>query len=229
MTSNTSISSSPWLKTMAPHSKIACATRLLPPLVVTQRASQLLNALTVVLLAAFGYGCATPALWHGTAARQWRLSSPDQVLLFTSTNQQPDVAVVFTQFSANNGSPKSRCVVWCLGEPPTHLIIGTNAVRQFTSSLSGSRAVPLVRAGEAPPAPLATTPGHAVWSSPDEELTVHIEGVPPGPFTLPTAHERARTALRVVGLPFAVAADAVIGLGAIIVWAGPGLGAGAGP
>ena len=229
MTSNTSISSSTRKKTMAPHAHSACATRLLPLLVVAHGASRLLNALTVVLLAAFGCGCATPALWHGTAARHWRPGSPDQVLLCTSTNQQPDVAVFFTQSAATKGLTESRCVVWCLGQPPTRLLIGTNAVRQFTNSLSRTQTVPLILAGETPPAPPATTPSHAVWSSTNHQLTVHIEGLPPGPFALPASHQRTRVALRVLVLPFALATDAVIGLGAIFVWAGPGLGAGAGP
>jgi len=187
------------------------------------------NILSVVFLAVLTSGCATPALWKGTKSRAWSPSTPDQVVLITNTNHQRAVAVFFRQFATVGTTSTSRNVGWRLGEAPGDLALTSRAIGQLTNSCGECRSVPLFLAGGVPADASSQSLGYAVWDSTDQQLTLCLDGYPAGPYGLPTTLTAPRTAMRVLGMPFAVAADAVIGLGAILVWTGPALGAGVGP
>jgi hypothetical protein len=187
------------------------------------------NLLSLVLLAALAGGCATPALWKSTARREWKPSTPDQVVLITNTNHQRAVAVFFCQVARVEGTTTSRDVGWRLGQSPKELALTPRAIGQLTNSCGEFRSVPLFLAGGVPPDASSQSPGYAVWNSTDQQLTVYLDGYPCGPYLLPTTQTDQHTAMRALGMPFALAADAAIGLGAIIWWIGPGFGAGAGP
>jgi hypothetical protein len=180
--------------------------------------------LSLVLLAALACGCATPALWKSTDRRAWKPLTPDQVVLITSTNHQRAVAVFFRQFATVGTTSTSRNVGWLLGQSPGELALTPRAIGQLTNSCGEVRSVPLFLAGSVLTDASSQSPGYAVWNSTDQQRTVYLGGYPCGPYLLPTTQTNPRTAMRFIGMPFA--ADAAIGLRAIMVWAGPGFGAG---
>lgn len=190
---------------------------------------QLSNLLALVLLAALASGCATPALWKSTACREWKPMTPDHVVLITNTNRQRAVAVFFRQIATVGTTSTSRNVGWLLGQSPGELALTPRAIGQLTNSYSELRSIPLFLADAVPTNASSQSSGYAVWNSPDQQLAVYLDGYPCGPYLLPTTQIEKRTAMRVLGMPFAVAADAVIGLGAITWMAEPMFVAGAGP
>lgn len=171
---------------------------------------QLGNLLFLVLLAALACGCATPALWKCTARREWKPVAPDQVVLITDTNHQSAVAVLFRQVAAVGKTNTFRNVGWRLGQPPAELAHTPRTIRQLTNSCGEFAPVPLFLAGAVPANTSSQAPGYAIWNSIDQQLTVCLDGYPCGPYILPTTQTDRRTALRVLGMPFAVAADTAI-------------------
>jgi hypothetical protein len=138
---------------------------------------------------------------------------PSEVLLIETAGQPPDAAVLFDQWSAS--SREYRAVAYLLSQSPTNLVIGSKAVKQFTDSLASSRSIPVFTVGNVPASVSAEPPGHAVWDATSEQLTIHLDGYPNGPFVLPTSQTARRTALRAAVAPLAVAADAAI-VGAVL-------------
>lgn len=190
---------------------------------------QLGNLFPLVLLAALACGCATPALMKSTTRREWKPMPPDQVVLITDTNHQRAVAVFFRQVATVGTTSTSRNVGWRLGQSPRELALTPRAIGQLTNSCGEFRTLPMVLAESVPTDASSQSPGYAVWNSTNQQLTVYLDGYPRGPYVLPTTQTNPRTVMRLLGMPFAVAADAALALGAITAWAGPGLGAGAGP
>jgi hypothetical protein len=164
---------------------------------------------SLLLLAALACGCATPALWKSTARREWKPITPDQVVLITTTNQQRAVAVFFRQFAILETPNTSRNVGWRLGQSPEELALTPRTIGQLTNACSELRSVPLFLADGVPDNASSESPGYAVWNWTDQQLTVHLDGYPRGPYLLPTTQTGQRTALRVIVLPFAIAADAI--------------------
>jgi hypothetical protein len=187
---------------------------------------QLGNLLFLVLLAALACGCATPALWKSTAGREWKPMAPDHVMLLTNINQQREVVVLFHQIAAVGKTNSLRIVGWRLGQSSGELAITPRAIDQLTNSCGQFAPVPLFLAGAVPANASSQAPGYAIWNSMDQQLTVYLDGYPCGPYLLPTTRTDRRTALRVLGLPFAVAADAAIVLISLSV---AGLGGPMGP
>ncbi len=180
------------------------------------------HILSLLLLAALACGCATPALWKQTAAREWKPWPPDELLLIHTTNQPPEIAVVCSQFTAGKMNREFRPVAWFLGHSPTNLVIGTAAITQFTNSLTAPQKIPLFT--DAIPADVsAAPPGYAVWNSTNRDLTLHLDGYASNPYPLPSTRTEQRTALRVIVLPFAVVADAAIALVVIMSMGGAGV------
>ena len=147
---------------------------------------QLGNLLALVLLAALACGCASPALWQSTSRREWKPITPDQVVLFTSTNQQRAVVVFFRQLSTVGTTNTSRNVGWRLGQSPEELALTTRAIGQFTNSCGELRSVPLFQTGNVPTDASSQSPGFAVWNSTDQRFTVYLDGYPCVPYLLPT-------------------------------------------
>jgi hypothetical protein len=167
--------------------------------------------LSPVFLAVIFCGCATPALWRGTAARSWYPNPPDQVVTFNATNDRPEVAIFFTQYSAPAKWSKVRPAVWCPNAPTNDLTTGVRDIHRLTNSWTEVRSLPLyyTNATDSPSA-AAGPAGHAVWCSTNRQLTLHLPGTATEPFALPACEEKTRVAARVIGLPFAVTADAAI-------------------
>jgi hypothetical protein len=155
-------------------------------------------------------GCATPALWKQTAAREWKPNPPDQVILVTDTNEQSDVVVVFRQFATWGSTGDSRDVGWCVSQSRREVALTKEAIGRLTNSACQRITVPMFFAEQEPRNAASLSAGYAVWHPMDQQLTVHATGVPAGPFTLPTSHQKRQTALRVCVLPVAVAADAAL-------------------
>jgi len=140
------------------------------------------------------------------------------------------VAVLFRQFAQVGATSKCRNVGWRVSQPPEQLALTPQAIGQLTNSCGGElQTIPMFLEGNVPPDTSSKSPGYAVWHSPYDQLTIHIDGLPPGPITLPTTQQPRQTATRIIVLPLAVAADTALALGAIMVMGAPGLGAGAGP
>lgn len=178
--------------------------------------------LALILLVAISCGCATPALWKHTAAREWEPGPPDQLMMINASNQPPEVIVLFRQYIVSNGKHGSRPVTWCLSQSPTNLIIGAQAITRFTNSLAASQTIPLFTDDTAPVEASSTPPGYAAWNSTNRDFSLHLEGQPCGPDTLPATHEDTRTAMRILVFPFAIATDAAITGAAILAIGGRG-------
>jgi len=175
---------------------------------------QALKLLALAVVTPLLCGCATPALWKHTAARNWRPgASPDQCFRITTVGHQ-DVLVVFHQ-SASRGGDKSgdRLVGWNLYQLPAELTVGADALRDLTNRCDQVEQIPMYPRDAVPAGVASTSPGYIVYNR-WIGFTVHLEGVPPGPFELPVSQEECRATARIIGTPFAVAADAVI-IGAI--------------
>lgn len=172
-------------------------------------------AVPATILTILTTGCATPALWKNTAAREWNPWSPDQLLLIETADQPPEVAVFFRQVNATANGPADRPVAWLPNQSPTSLIIGHKAITQFTNSLTAFRSIPLFTADTLPADVSSALPGYAVWSSANQNLTLHVDGQPGGPYPMPVTREKVRLAERLLVLPLAVAADGAIILGCL--------------
>ena len=173
-------------------------------------------------------GCATPALWKSTARREWKPSTPDQVVLRTNTNRQRAVAVISRQFATVGLKHTSRNVGWLPGQSPAELALTPLAIGQLTNFCGEFRSVPLFLMNSVPTHASSQSPGYPVWNAKEDQLTVCLGGYPGGPYLLPTTRTGRRTAMRILAMPLAVAADAAIGPGVITVWVGPTLGPGPG-
>ena len=173
------------------------------------------NGPALVLLAALASGCVTPALWQSTARREWKPNPPDCVVLMSNPNQQREVAVVFRQFAQVGATTESRRAGWYVSQSPEQLALTSQAIGQLTNSCGERQSIPMFVADNVPPDASCQSPGYAVWDSRDDQLTIHIDGLPSGPFTLPTTHQKRQTAARIIVLPLAIAADTAI-TGAVI-------------
>lgn len=171
-------------------------------------------SVSVAVIVISASGCATPALWKCTASRDWSPGSPDQILLITDTNQQRDVLVFFRQFDCRPESRDSRTVGWRLGQSPLSLAFKTNDITRITNAMVRCESIPIFDGEETPTSSTNLLSSYAIWHSLDQELTVHIEGIPAGPFTLPSSHQPSQPVLRACMLPVALSADAAL-IGAV--------------
>ncbi len=169
----------------------------------------------VVLLVALTPGCATQALWQHTAAHKWMPSLPIQVLVNTDTNHQPDVVILFCQVDSRGATNASRTVGWKVSQPPDQLALTPKAIRQLTNSCGGIQSVLVYTSDDISDYAAQLPLGFAVWNRTNAQITVHIKGKAPEPFTLPSTSQKQNTALRVGVLPVAIVGDAVtVGLAA---------------
>ncbi len=186
--------------------------------------SRRFTLLGLAALGLFSSGCATPALWKHTAARVWEPSSiPEQFLVTTRTGRQ-EVVVVFVQAATIAGKPKLRVLGWNLRASPAELSVGPRAVRHLTNMCERVQVMPVFANENTATNTLSSDAGYAVRGPSREKFIVHLEGIPPGPYELPTSAVTCRYFARVAVMPFAVATDAVI-VGTVLAAAG---GAGAG-
>ncbi len=155
-------------------------------------------------------GCATPALWKHTAARNWHPEPSGAQFLVANAAGQQDVIVVFRQSTVVGERIKYRVVAWNLRHPPSELAIGRKAVQQLTNACDQVRVMPSFCSDSIAAGATSTSPGYAVLEPLPCRFIVHLEGSAPGPFELPSSREKTRSAMRVVGLPLAVAADGAI-------------------
>ena len=184
------------------------------------------NALLLLPLAA-ATGCATPALWKHTAARNWYPEHRPDLFLAATTTGRLDLIVVFHQSAVVGDKTKQRLVAWNLSQPPSELTIGPHALRQLTNAYDRVQIVPSFTSDD-PITPRASsaTPGYVVTGPLRSQFTLHLDGFCPGPFDLPYTRQDTRVLERVAIMPFSVAADAAIV--AAVCCAGAGYG-GPGP
>jgi len=170
----------------------------------------LCRSLPIIVPLILTVGCATPALWKQTAAREWKPNPPDQVILITDTNQQRDVVVVFRQFATYGKSGESRGAGWCVSQPPDQVALTRETISRLTNSACQRETVPMFFAGQELPSEESLSAGYALWHSMEQQLTVHVPDLPTGPVTLPTSHQKRQTTARVCVMPLAIATDAAI-------------------
>jgi hypothetical protein len=153
-------------------------------------------------------GCATPALWRLTAAREWQPAlPPDQFLLITSAGQQ-DLFVLFHQTVKFGETSKDRLVAWNLKEPGTSLIIDPLAALSLTNSCDRFTVLEAFNDETTAMEMGSGNPGYVVLDAGGTMFAVHVEGLPSGPFALPTSHEKGKMGLRIGLAPLAIATDA---------------------
>ncbi len=155
-------------------------------------------------------GCATPALWKHTAARDWTPESYNARLFLASTNSEQDVIVVFRQSATVGKKLHYRLVAWNSSRPSSELAVGRKAVRQLTNSWEQVQILNCFPRDAVLGDAVSTSPGYAVYGPGRDQFTIHLEDAPSASFDLPPCKEKTRVALRAVGLPFAVTYDAVI-------------------
>ena len=169
--------------------------------------SRLPAFLPVMLLTAFTSGCATPGLWDRTSEFQWKPVPIAQVVVITDTNHQSDPVIVFKQSANIRLTHMFREVGWRVSQSPDELAVTHKAIRQLTNSVGRSESLPVYRSGKVPINASSQPLGYAVLDSTNEQITIHRDGFPPGPYTLPPSTHPKNTTLRVVLMPLAVAAD----------------------
>ena len=183
--------------------------------------NRFLAQMPVALLAAFCSGCATPALWRHTATHDWNPMSVDHMLLFTNLTQPPEVVVLFNQSAKDGKTYDIRAVGWRISRPAEELAITPHAIYQLTNSLGNMRDIRICNPAELPENISASWSDYAVLDWTGRQLTLHVAGVPSGPYTLPATRQKANLGLRACVMPIAIATDAAI-TGAVIFIIGAG-------
>jgi hypothetical protein len=173
--------------------------------------------LSAIIGAALTSGCITPAFWNHTAAHEWKPGPPDQILLLTGKDQRREVAVMFRQVVNDWMTDEfwvktniSRNAAWLVGHPSDEVAITPEAMYRFNSHDPEAKSVPLYQQTEVPAGASSEDPGYVVWNPANAQLTVHINGLPSGPFTLPITRQKQKTAKRIIGTPLRVIGDTVI-------------------
>ncbi len=185
-----------------------------------------LAPLAFSMLALLVSGCATPALWKHTAAREWRPQPlADQFLLTTTTGRQ-DVVVVFRQFANVDCKIKFRVVAWNLRNASSELTVGPKALRQLTNACERVQLMPVFSQDAFPSDATCAPLGYILQDESRDQFTVQLDGVPPGPFELPVSQEGCRSGTRIALMPLAIATDAAIVFICAAGLAGTGGGAG---
>jgi hypothetical protein len=170
----------------------------------------------VVLLTVLGCGCVTSALWKKTEGRSWLPDAPREARLLATTNKEPLVAILFSQSRISAQATNSRPVVLLLSQAPPRLVADSDELWSVTSRWRSGQSLPIVcETNTIPPALTNTAPGCVVITSDPTRFLLHVSGVPPGPYTLPSRWVKPRSVLRLFATPVALAADAAIVAGAI--------------
>ncbi len=188
------------------------------------------RAFTLLVLSALALlnsGCATPALWKHTAAREWHPSSSPARFLATTTADRQDVIVVFRQSAEVGKKTKYRLVAWNLRCPPSELTIGRSALRQLTNACDRVQLIPVFTSDTIPSNVTSTGPGYAVQDQP-YHFILRRDGVPSGSFELPVSHEKYRSGERIALAPLAIATDTAIVGAVLLVYVAAGVSAGMG-
>jgi hypothetical protein len=159
------------------------------------------------LLALLASGCATPSLWDRTSAFEWKPGAPVNVLLPAGTNQSPVPTVLFSQNATVNHTFMQRRVGWRVDQSPDALAVTAGAIQTLTNSAAGFQAVPVYSAVRVPTNVSSVPPGYAVMNYTSHQLTLHVDGVPAGPYTLPGGAHPQNNTERAVLTPFAVILD----------------------
>jgi hypothetical protein len=178
------------------------------------------DCLCAAFIAVVVCGCATPAVWHGTAALRWDPCPPVDVLLVPGTNQTRQVAFFFTQSSTRGTSCRTRPVLWLPASSATNLVVDDASVRAFLKARPAVRQVPVYGSPDQLPLGSTETGEYAISDELGLTLTLHAEGFPPGPYTMPATDQKAKTAARIIGLPLAAALDAALVTAAAVAGAG---------
>ena len=172
--------------------------------------------LAPILFAVLGCGCVTSSLYKHTQAGVWVPQPIERAYVLTVTNQPPMLGVLFTQQKTSGFSPASRPALWLVSPPPARLVVDPDVLQSLTASLRRGRALAIYSDASVVSSKVTNQPpGYIVKVSSPAGFIVQVNGVSPGPYVLPYTQGKANTGLRLVTIPFAVAADALIGVGAV--------------
>ena len=160
-----------------------------------------------LLLALLASGCATPSLWDRTSVFEWKPAPPVNVLLPSGTNQSAAPPILFNQNAMVNHTFMTRRVAWRADQPPDAVAVSAEAIHELTNAADGFLAVPVYSAVRAPTNVASALPGFAVMDYPKHQLTLHVDGAPAGPYTLPGGTHPQNNAERAWLTPFAVILD----------------------
>jgi len=160
---------------------------------------------SVVVLTA---GCCTPAVWKGTAAKEWRpIRQAPEVWYWP---EQADALVTFKQQDAKGEHGKERVVACWLSSWPELAATRERSVRQLTNSIPTLIRMSVFQTYESEEPQPMSMKHLAVWDTKAGELTIYLEDRVFGPEQLPVTAESRKTAARVFLTPIGVAGDAVI-------------------
>lgn len=169
-----------------------------------------------LVLALGGSGCVTSELYQRTEARVWVPQPIERAYVLPATNQPATLGVLFTQYKDGGLTPVSRPALWLVSPPPARVVVDPEALSSLTASLRRGRALAIYSDSSVVPAAVTNQPpGYLIKTSSPVGFIVHVNGVPPGPYALPYTPGKTNTGLRLVATPFAVGADALIGVGAV--------------
>ena len=98
---------------------------------------------------------------------------------------------------------------WLISQPTNQLAVTPDAIRQLTNSFGTLQVVPCYGSGSVPASATTKPPGYAVCNLPSNQLSLYIKDITVGPYTLPITTQ-SYTTWRIIGMPIAVATDAVI-------------------
>jgi hypothetical protein len=159
------------------------------------------------LLTLLASGCATPSLWDHTSAFEWKPAPPVNVLLPTSPNQPAVPTILFSQNATVNHTFMHRRVGWRADQSPEAVAVTAEAFQALTNSAAGFQAIPVYAAVRVPTNVSSVPPGYAIMNYTNHQLTLHVDGVPAGPYTLPGGTHPQNNTERALLTPFAVILD----------------------
>jgi hypothetical protein len=133
-------------------------------------------------------------------------------MLPANTNQPSAPVVVFSQ-TADVHSPFvfTRKVGWQVGHPFDDVADTREAIQQLTEKAPGFQSIPVYFPGRVSTNVLFRPPRYAVVDFRScNHLTLYVDGVPAGPYTLPTNRHSKKMTERVLLTPLAVVLDVPI-------------------
>ncbi len=169
-------------------------------------------------------GCATPALWKHTAARQWE---PTEVLELRADDRPAhhDVVAIYRERCLSTNAPaKPRLRAYALYASMTNGAAGKGPVFVSFRTATNLCPVPLFPAGQAPTNALEVPALYGVRGEGPCKFTLYTRDQSPQTYELEAYTQKTRTLARVLLTPISVATDAaaVAAVSVVLIAASPG-------
>ena len=173
-------------------------------------------------LTALTSGCVTPLVWNQTAAHDWQSNPPDRLLYVAPNGQPTNVIVCFDQYARIGRQNETRHAAWSPSLSTNSLLAVGHSVDRLTNRFACSQPMPLFYKESDCTNHATAPPGYGVWHCQERQLTIHLDGFPPGPYLLPDSHTETQTVTRIMVVPLAVIADAALACAVALAACGSG-------